>query len=620
MSSSKILEVFKKLEQSKVQNSIFFQKRDTNITYKQLLKDVDKLHLIFQKEGLKSGDRIILSTNNDYYTSLFFLAFLRYGIVTVFLDPEVQNARAASIIEKSEVKGFVMDEALFVSRNIDSKSSFFQLPIKKEAQKKGKLFNRLLKNKKAEPSTEDNSFPAILSTIKGTPAKVGPVLESDGAYVIFTSGTTSDPKGVKINHGNLFNHLITLTKAYGLNENARILNILVLYHADGCIQGPLLALYNQATWIRPFSFDLAKIGDLFNSIYKYRTTHFIAVPTILSFMDKFKADYEDSFQTEDFKCVISASAKLEEKLWTNFENTFKTQIINVYGLTETVAGSFFCTINPPCKKGTIGLPIDCEAKIIKEDGSIAVENEEGVLYLKGKHVFEGYLNNPQATNEILIDGWLDTGDIAIKDTEGFYKIVGRSKNTIIAGGLNIYPEQVTEMINTNAKVSESICVGVPDDNFGEKLVAAIITKTNKDIEKAELIEFLRPLLEQNQIPKEFYFFSEFPKGLSGKIQINEVLQLIKSKTKMITFDSPEGNHQLTLKKAASEAFGVAVNNITMSDTSNTLEGWDSMGHLVFITNLEERFKVQFSTAEMMTMNTLKNSEQIINQKLSKISK
>jgi long-chain acyl-CoA synthetase len=619
MSLSNISEVFKKLEQSKVQNRNFYQKQDKNITYKQLLSDIDKLHLIFQKEGLKSGDRLILSSSNDYFTALFFLAFLKYGIVTVFLDPEVQGKQAAAVIQASEVKGFVMDDNLFTSRGADIKTPSFQLRIKKEAQKKGKLFNRLLKGKKVASETADSCFPAILANTSGTPALLEPVLESDAAYVLFTSGTTSDPKGVIMNHGNLFAGLKTVTKAYGLNQNARILNILVLYHVDGCIQGPLLALYNQATWIRPFTFDLSKIGDLFNSIYKYRATHFITVPTILSFMNMYKDDYEDSFQTEDFEFIISVTAKLGEKLWTDFEKTFKTQIVNNYGLTEAGPGCVFCTIDPPCKKGTIGLPIDCEAKIVKEDGSIAIENEEGVLYLKGKHIFEGYLNNPEATSKILIDGWLDTGDIAIKDLDGFYKIVGRVKNTINAGGINIYPEQVTEMINTNSEILESICVGIPDDNFGEKLVAAITTKSGVNIEKTVLIEFLRPLLKQSQIPKDFFFFTELPKGLSGKIQTNEVLQLIKSQSKKLSGNTLKETHQTIIKKAASDAFGVAINSVTISDTSDSLEGWDSMGHLIFITNLEAHFKIQFSTAEMMTMTSLTSSERIVIQKLSKHS-
>ena len=526
MNSSKISVVFKNLEKAEFKNRAFLQKREETISYKQLLKEINKLHSFFQSSGLKMGDKIILSTTDDYYTSLFFLAFLRYGIVTVFLDPETQKEQSKSIILKSEAQGFVMDESLFTSRDIQANPKSFQLRIKKDAQKKGKLFNRLLKIRKTETTSSTNTFPAILDHLEERLSPIGEIPASHLAYIIFTSGTTSNPKGVLINHGNLFSHLETLSKAYNLDENVRILNILMLYHADGSIQGPLLSLYNQATWLRPLTFDLARIGDLFNAIYKYRATHFVTVPTVLSFMTKFKEDYEDSFQTDDFKFVISVASKLEDKLWEDFEHTFKTSIVNVYGLTETVAGSLFCTLNPRCNKGTVGRPIDCEAKILREDGSLAQKNEYGSLWLKGKHIFESYLNNAEASQQMLVDGWLNTGDIAVKDTDGCYKIVGRNKNTINAGGVNIYPEQVTEMINTHPQVLESICLGIPDDNFGEKMVAGVSLLNNEPLNKTDLISFLRPILVQNQIPKDFFFFPELPKGLAGKIRSKEVLQLI----------------------------------------------------------------------------------------------
>ena len=619
MHISNISEVFETLEHSKFQNHTFLQEKSKNISYKQLLNDVNKLCSYFQKNDLKPGDKIILSTTNDYYTALFFIAFLKYGIVTVFLDPEVQSERAKAIIKKSEVNGFVMDVALFASRHIDSdNAALFHLKIHEERQKKGKLLNRLLKQKKTITPETKSTFPSILDTVTASHKPLIKIPPSHLAYIIFTSGTTAAPKGVRITHENLLTHLHTLTKAYHLDHEARILNILMLYHADGCIQGPLLTLFNQATWVRPFTFDVSNIESLFNAIYKYRVTHFITVPTVLSFMEKFKDSYEDSFQTEDFKCVISVASKLEEKLWYDFEAIFKTQIINVYGLTETVAGSLFCTINPPCKKGTIGLPIDCKAKIITENGVEAKANEEGVLWLKGNHIFKGYLNDEEATKAILQEGWLITGDIAVRDTKGFYKIVGRTKNTINAGGINIYPEQVTEMINTNPKILESICLGIPDTNFGEKLVSAIVTKPNITLEKTELIAFLRPLLEQSQIPKDVFFFETLPKGLSGKIQTNEVLKLIISQRKNIKTDTLNETHQHIIKASASEAFGVAIDKITMMDTSKSLEGWDSMGHLIFITSLEQQFGIQFSTSEMMTINSLKTTEAILSQKLKDV--
>ena len=614
MSYTNTTDFFNALKQPSIGKRVFSKINGKDTSYKTLSEDIEKLLVIFQNKGLKKGNRILLSTKDDYYTSLFFLAFLKYGIVTIFLDPDVPANRAKPIIEKADVNGFVMDKLLFSSREIKDENNLFILQISKPSQKKGKLFNRLLKNKTEKTKIEDHTFPSILNTITQKPLPIDNIDSTDLAYVLFTSGTTSEPKGVMISHGNLFTHLQTLTKAYSLDNNTRILNILMLYHADGIIQGPLLSAYNQATWVNPFKFDISKVSDLFNAIYKYRITHFITVPTVLSFMNKFSEGYEDSFITDDFKFIISVAAKLEVYLWENFEEKFKIKLVNVYGLTETVAGSLFCTVAPFKRKtGTIGIPIDCDVKLIDENNKIVKTGEEGYLWLKGPHIFTGYFNNTQATTEILQDGWLNTGDIASIDKDGFYTITGRVKNTINSGGINIYPEQVTEMVNTHPKILENICLGVPDETFGEKLVCALSVKHTETIEKLDVIEFLRPLLEQNQIPKEFYFFNDLPKGLSGKIQNKSVLNLIKSQVNTEATEN-DTSYQDIIKSAASKVFSIDLAHITMNDNSNTLEGWDSMGHLFFITHLEEHFGIQFSPSEMMTMNSLKVTEKILIKK------
>lgn len=611
MSYTNIQNLFEHINNADVSKKLFAQIDNTKYTYGQVLEDIERLQGYFQMKGLKKGDKVIISTYDEYYTSLFFLSFLKYGLTAVMLEPDAPLPLAEGIINKVQPDGFIMDESLFKNRQIEE-SDLFQLKIKQEKKKKGKLFSKLVKKKKTEQPVDDSTFPAILQNLKPTPVN-NDVKEDDLAYILFTSGTTSFPKGVMITHGNFFTHLATLTKVYGLDSNARILNILKLYHADGINQGPVLAFYNQGTWINPFKFDLSLIGDLFNAIYKYKISHFIAVPTILSFMNKYSEGYEDSFETEDFQFIISVASKLELPLWKGFEEKFKTKLANVYGLSETVNGSIFSAVGTfPRKVGTIGVPVDCEAKLITEDGSAAAAGEIGELWLKGKHIFKAYLEDEEATNNVLVEGWLKTGDLAIQDEEGFYTITGRSKNTINTGGVNIYPEQVTEMINTHPNVLESISLGIEDELFNEKLVAAITVKPGKHLDKIELIEFLRPLLKQNQIPKSYYFFDDLPKGLSGKIQIQKVKEMIAEQGKEVQGATHDFESQI--KAAAADAFGISVSNISMDDNSHSLEGWDSMAHLVFITNLEEQFNVRFSTAEMMTMNSLKSTASILNKK------
>ncbi len=613
-----IEDLFTFINKEKNKSNLFADFYGEQISYKKLIDDCNKVFTFLQCAEIKKGDKIILSTNNDYYTSLFFISFLKYGVTTVLLDPETPSVKAKSIIEKVNASAYIMDEKLFAERAIEIESKGANLQISSPLQKKGKLFNQLLKNKIKENITSKQQFPEILNTLAPSAVFNNDVHKNDIAYIIFTSGTTSAPKGVMITHENLFSHLETLSNVYKFKETetVRIHNILMLYHSDGCIQGPLLAFYNAASLYHPFKFEVSKLNDLFNSIYKYRITHYITVPTILSFMIKYSEEYEDSFLTEDFKYIISCAAKLEKKLWIDLENKFSKPIINIFGLTETVTGSIFSGIDIATRKiGSVGKPVDCEAKILMEDGEMAKPNKQGVLYIKGSHVFKGYLNDETTTSAVKKDNWFNTGDIAMFDEDGFIYITGRQKNTINSGGFNIYPEQVAEIINTHPSIKESICLGIPDDVFGEKIVAVYALNADAVISELDLLEFIRPQLETHQIPKEFFALNELPKGLAGKVKIEEVKQYInslKTDNKQIL---SENIQEIKILKIAAEAFGIRVENVQLSNKVGSLEGWDSMGHLELITSLEKNFNISFSTAEMISINSLSDAHKIIIQKM-----
>ena len=457
----------------------------------------------------------------------------------------------------------------------------------------------------------------MLETISAKSIKLQSIQPSDLAYFLFTSGTTAEPKGVMISHHNVFAHIETLSKVYELNNDSRILNILTLYHVDGLIQGPLLAAANEAQWVRPFRFGVSQISELFNAIYKYRISHFLVVPVMLSFMDKFSEGFEDSFNTEDFKFIISSAAKLERNLWETFEQKFQVPVINVYGMTETVACAIYCGLyNIPRKMGTVGMPVDCAVKIINEKGKEAKTGEYGNLWVKGDNIFVGYVEDEAATKQVMQDNWFNTGDVAVRDEEGFYTITGRAKNMINYGGINIYPEQITEAINRHPFVFESVCVGMPDEVFGEKVVGVVTLIKDKELKALALINYLRSQLEAHQIPKEIYFFDEIPKGFSGKVQMKKIIALIKNQGE--TADIKEtATYQEAVKVAASKAFNVPKEQLDMKANSLNLEGWDSMAHLLFITNLEKRFNLRFSTAEMMTMHSLKTAKDILMKKTGK---
>lgn len=581
-------------------------------TYGDFFGDVAKMRNLFLSKGLKEGDKIFISVEGDYDIALLFLTCVWSGFTAVSVDPHINSNRAKAIFEQAEAKACVLEDHLFEKWGVD-KSSLFAV-AKKETAKKGALFKKLLKSSSAE-ATDESSYPALLGTLENIVTGYSQPSADTVAYILFTSGTTSDPKGVMITQRNLWAHIATLKKVYSMDENTRILNNLSFYHTDGMMEGPILTAFCQGTLVRPVKkFEISLIADILASIYKNRISHLIAPPTMLTLINKFSDGYEDSFQTPDFKFIISLSAHLEEHLWQNFEQTFKTRIVNVYGLTETVSGSLFSGPSDDLRKlGTVGKPVDCEVKVLDESGNALPANQEGELLIKGDHVFKGYYKNQEATDKVLKDGWLYSGDLAVQDEQGHVKITGRKKNIVIVGGFNVHPEEVSEVINTHPLVLESVCIGVKDAVFGEKLIACVVASDPAKLTKNVLQAFLTEQLEINKMPADILFYKEFPKGLAGKVQLKE---LEKTFGKDQAPDQVQQDVQQEIFRLASSSFKVDASGLTMSDNSQTVNGWDSMAHLHLITQLEERFNTRFGAAEIMVMNNFKSIEDILKKHLS----
>lgn len=603
--------LFKRLATPAYATASFVETSGQRITYAQLSERIRKASALFGQYGLTEGDRIVVSIADEQETILTFLSLLANGLTAILLDPDTKTSRAKSILQMAEPKGVIAD-GVFFEQVPAAKAYSMALSVKPEQPQKGQLFRKLLG--KTASATDTTTYPALLQSLSaGTlPDQIAP---ETVAYILFTSGTTSDMKGVQITHQGLFSHLQTLSQVYGLTSESRLLNNLLLYHADGIIQGPVLAAYQASVCVRPFAFEINRIGELLDAIYKYRITHFIAVPTMLALIQRFADGYEDSFQTSDFQFIISVSSHLEEPLWRAFSERYGVRIINVYGLTETVAGGLFSGPSDDSYRiGTVGKPVDMVARIVDETGQEVPDSEAGELLLSGANVMKGYLHNESATTAVLQQGWLHTGDIAIRSTDGFYRITGRLKNIIVSGGVNIHPEEVTEILNTHPDVVESVSFGISDDVFGERLISCAVPKPGSNLSELALTAFCREYLEERKIPTAIFLFDDLPKGLSGKVQLN----LIRDRVRQL--DNPAASTSLDYTKlvmeAASQAFKVPVSDLKPTDTSRTIAGWDSMAHLDFIIRLEKALGLEFDTAEIMVMNSLQNAESIARQKTS----
>jgi len=585
------------------------------VTYGDLLSTIDKLSVVFYGLGLREGNKIVLSTNDKRSLVEISVAAYRYGLTVILSDPNAKAERMHSIIDSAKPNAFFIDSALKEQWRIHEENC---VEIRKVVEGKKTFFKKIFSHAKpvnSDGQVSDATYPACIHAMTDVIPKFPDALDpSCIAYMMYTSGSTSDPKGVVISHRNLFAHLETLKNVYGFDEDVKILNVLNLYHTDGINQGPMLALYSDGTWFSPFKLDTSRLDLIYYAIYKYKITHIFLAPTVLSFFEKYHENFEDSFQTPDFKFAISVAAYLEERLWHSVSSIFKIQIVNIYGLTETVTGSIFCGPSADTFKiGTIGKPTDCEIKIIDEEGREVNKGEKGELLLKGDHIMVGYFNNQEATDKVLVDGWLYTGDIALQDEEGFVKIVGRKKSMINSGGFRVQPEEIEEIILKVSDVDACKVVGLPDPILTEKMIACIIPRGEVQLNDLALFKYLRENLEPEKVPHEIHFFDEFPRGISGKVQVEKLKSIVSEK-----HAAPIAKSEKTMDTVISNAadiFRVDAKIISELSSSSTLSGWDSLNHLALINRLEQVFDVKFSTSDIMVMNSIHAILNVINKKV-----
>ena len=351
---------------------------------------------------------------------------------------------------------------------------------------------------------------------------------------------------------------------------------------------------------------------LFNSIYKNRITHVITVPTVLSLADRLLR-HKDYFSGEEFCHIISVASKLDPNLWQRLEDRFKVRICNMYGLSETVAGGVFCGPDDSTYAlGTIGKPIDMEAKIVDANGADCATGTEGELWLKGKNVTPGYLDEPEATAALFAGDWLRTGDIARLRPDGRIEIVGRKKAVIISGGFNIHPDEVTEILLLHPDVNDAATIGIADRDWGELVVCAV--ESDKPLNEGLLINHCRAYLENNKVPKKIIQFEKLPRGISGKVKLQEIRSIIendlihpgKTVPKMDIAD---------IVVLASSVFNTSREQVAPDRSPKETPGWDSLGHLNLIAAVEKEFNIQFTIEEMMRVDSLQRLYDIVVEKI-----
>lgn len=579
---------------------------ERSLTYGELAEQTGKTAALLRDRGLQAGDRVLLATEDVAAFAPLLFALMDLGVAVVLSDPGMTPGELDRVCRLLDPAGAIVDDAVGRRLELPGRELRLYLPVKAEA-KGGGLLGKLF-GKKKKPAAAATTYPAVLDGL--SPFEPPAPDPECVAYILMTSGSTSQPKAVPITHRSLATHLDTLVRQFGYDGDSRIMNLLPLHHADGVVQGAVQACRAGATWVRPFSFTVQNIEPTLHSIYSRRVTHFIGVPTILSLVLRMSTNLEDSFDTDDFRFIVSAAGKLETELWQSFERTFKTRVCNLFGLTETVTGSLFAGPGDDSHRhGTIGKPVDCDAKIVDAEGNEVAEGTTGELLLRGAHIFSGYISDdPSANDGLFADGWLRTGDLAHRDAEGYYVIDGRMKNVVITGGENIYPEEITEVLNEHPGVAATACFGVPHGDWGEVLVA-LVQRTDTELDENSLIAWARERLSAYKVPKEVAFVAELPYGPSGKVQMQQARALFDSVRASAGSDTGDVAERITT--IAASTFKQSASALSPRSGPHNTPGWDSLAHITFVTALEGAFSVKIGTAEIMALQSLDDAINIV---------
>ena len=473
------------------------------LTYADLQRESIALARYLLALGLKKGDTVSFMAHNGYQTARLFLGTMYGGFVVQPINLLAHSAQLEYVLEHSDT------QVVFVA-----------------PEYRDRLDGALAKLGRAIHVVPiDVDAAAIFDVAKLAPCALPAIDEDDDALLMYTSGTTGQPKGCVLTHKNCVAGGEFTTAAHRLSASDRVLCALPLYHINGQIVTAVAPLVHGGTVVMPHRFSASSYWAL---VAQYRCTWINVVPTIIAYLLNGPDPRDQGLTIDHVRFCRSASAPLPPEQHLAFEKRFGIGIIETFGMTETAAP---CFTNPydagKRKVGSPGQAHGNEAKVIEPaTGRTLGPGEPGEMMVRGDNVMRCYYKDPQNTaSTIDPDGWLHTGDIGYLDADGFVFVTGRIKELIIKGGENIAPREIDEVLLKHPAVLEAAAVGMPDPDYGQEILAAVVLKPGSVCEPAELAQFCEQALGRYKTPKRIRLVAELPKGPSGKVQRLKLLEL-----------------------------------------------------------------------------------------------
>ena len=343
--------------------------------------------------------------------------------------------------------------------------------------------------------------------------------EEDTAVILYTSGTTGKPKGAELTHANLFRNADVSSRTTSeIGAGDVVFGGLPLFHSFGQTVSMNASLMVGACLTLVPKFDP---GEALETMQRDRVTHFYGVPTMYGAL--LHHPERESYDTSSLRTCITGGASMPVEVLRGFEEAFGAIVLEGYGLSETSPVSSSNHPDRERKPGSIGTPLEgVEMKVFDEDDNEVAQGEVGEIVIRGHNIMKGYWQRPDATAEAMRGGWFHSGDMARVDEEGYFYIVDRKKDLIIRGGYNVYPREVEEVLYEHPKIREAAVIGVPHDQWGEEIGAAVVLHEGEELEPGEVSAYVKERIAAYKYPRLVWFLDELPKGPTGKILKREI--------------------------------------------------------------------------------------------------
>jgi long-chain acyl-CoA synthetase len=490
---------------------------ETRLTYRQVDAAANQVANLLVSRGIQPGDKVALTCPNLPWFPIVYYGVLKAGAVVVPLNVLLKAREVAYYLRDSEARAyFCFQGTPDLPMGAEGYAGFEQ------ADGCEHFFTITAEPGAASPVPGMETLSAALA---GQSPVFDPVVTeaTDTAVILDTSGTTGEPKGAELTHANLMLNALTAHRIFGGQGTDTHLVALPLFHSFAQTLQLHTAFAGGNTVVLMPRFEPTQAIRIIES---EAVTHFAGVPTMYhGLLAALGGDVDISRITDSLKMVISGGASMPVELLRQVEQRLGLKMMEGYGLSETSPAVCFTPLDGESRAGSIGKPIwGVEMKLIDGGWKEIPDDPEAVgeVAIKGHPLMKGYYNRPDATAEAIRDGWFRTGDLARRDSDGYYHIVGRSKEMINRGGYNVYPRELEEVLLTHPAVSQVAVIGVPDERLGEEIMAVVQKTPGDATTEHELLAWCKEQFAAYKYPRIVQFRDSLPLTSTGKILKREL--------------------------------------------------------------------------------------------------